>query len=118
MLFARRADRRHPSNAVPARYPGQTGTPRPDVEYAVNQLAEMAVRAMSPAINDPFTAMTCLDRIGDGLVAFIRPGGQQLPVLRPGRPLLLILEPITIHDLLHAAFDMLRHASCNNASVL
>ena len=39
-------------------------TPTQDVAYAVNQLVEMAVRAMSPAINDPFTAMTCLDYIG------------------------------------------------------
>jgi uncharacterized membrane protein len=36
---------------------------------------------------------------------------------RDGR-LLLILEPVTFGDLLSAAFDMLRHASCNNASVL
>ncbi len=53
---------------------GNGRTPTQDVEYAVNQLVEMAVRAMSPAINDPFTAMTCLDHIGDGLVQFIRQG--------------------------------------------
>ena len=34
----------------------------------------MAVRAMSPAINDPFTAMTCLDYIGEGLALFIQQG--------------------------------------------
>ncbi len=97
---------------------GNGRTPSQDIEYAVNQLAEMAVRAMSPAINDPFTAMTCLDRIGDGLVAFIRQGGNNSQYYdRDGR-LLLILEPVTIDDLLNAAFDMLRHASCNNASVL
>jgi uncharacterized membrane protein len=27
----------------------------------------MAVRALSPAINDPFTAMMCTDRLGEGL---------------------------------------------------
>ncbi len=46
---------------------GNQRTPTQDVEYAVNQLVEMAVRAMSPAINDPFTAMTCLDYLGQGL---------------------------------------------------
>ena len=51
---------------------GKQRTPTQDVEYAVNQLAEMAVRAMSPAINDPFTAMTCLDYMGDGLAVFVR----------------------------------------------
>ena len=53
---------------------GNRRTPTQDIEYAVNQLVEMAVRAMSPAINDPFTAMTCLDYLGDGLALFIRQG--------------------------------------------
>ena len=53
---------------------GNGRTPTQDVEYAVKQLTEMAVRAMSPAINDPFTAMTCLDHMAHGLVQFIRHG--------------------------------------------
>jgi uncharacterized membrane protein len=30
----------------------------------------------------------------------------------------LLLEPVTFGELLNAAFDMLRHASCDNARVL
>jgi uncharacterized membrane protein len=97
---------------------GNGRTPSQDVEYAVNQLNEMAVRAMSPAINDPFTAMTCLDRIGDGLATFIRQGGNDSHHWDQDGRLRLILDPVTIDDLLDAAFDMLRHASCNNANVL
>jgi uncharacterized membrane protein len=97
---------------------GNVRTPTQDTEYAVNQLTEMAVRAMSPAINDPFTAMTCLDHIGAGLVDFIRRGDKGSHYFdRHGR-LCLVLEPVTFAALLSAAFDMLRHASCDNASVL
>jgi uncharacterized membrane protein len=97
---------------------GNGRTPTQDVEYAVNQLTEMAVRAMSPAINDPFTAMTCLDHVCDGLVKFIRQGEKGSHYYdREGR-LRLVLEPVTFDQLLSAAFDMLRHASCDNASVL
>jgi uncharacterized membrane protein len=97
---------------------GNGRTPTQDVQYAVNQLTEMAVRAMSPAINDPFTAMTCLDHIGDGLVMFLQRGERGSHYYdRDGR-LRLILEPVTFDELLSAAFDMLRHASCDNASVL
>jgi uncharacterized membrane protein len=97
---------------------GNGRTPTQDVEYAVNQLTEMAVRAMSPAINDPFTAMTCLDHMGDGLAQFIRQGERGSQYYdRDGR-LHLVLEPVTFGELLSAAFDMLRHASCDNASVL
>ena len=97
---------------------GNGRTPTQDVEYAVKQLTEMAVRAMSPAINDPFTAMTCLDHLGDGLAQFIRQGEKGSHYTdRDGR-LRIILEPVTFDELLSAAFDMLRHASCDNASVL
>ena len=66
---------------------------------------------MSPAINDPFTAMTCLDHMGNGLAAFIRQGEQSSHYYdRDGR-LRLVLEPVTSGELFNAAFDMLRHAS-------
>ena len=97
---------------------GNGRTPTQDIVYAVNQLTEMAVRAMSPAINDPFTAMTCLDHVGDGLVAFIRQGEERSHYYDGDGRLRLILEPVTFDELLGAAFDMLRHASCDNASVL
>lgn len=42
-------------------------TPEQDLEFAVEQLSEIAVRAMSPAINDPYTAVRCLDRLEAGL---------------------------------------------------
>ncbi len=35
-----------------------------DVEDALRQLVEVAVRALSPGINDPHTAMSVLDRLG------------------------------------------------------
>jgi len=97
---------------------GNGRTPTQDVQYAVNQLTEMAVRAMSPAINDPFTAMTCLDHVGHGLVKFIRQGEKGSHYHDRAGRLRLVLEPVTFDDLLSAAFDMLRHASCDNASVL
>jgi uncharacterized membrane protein len=97
---------------------GNQRTPTQDVEYAVNQLTEIAVRAMSPAINDPFTAMTCLDYLGEGLALFAR-RGEISPYIydRQGR-LRLVFDPVTFDELLSAAFDMLRHASCDNSRVL
>jgi uncharacterized membrane protein len=97
---------------------GNQRTPTQDVEYAVNQLVEMAVRAMSPAINDPFTAMTCLDYQAQSL-ALLAQKGRESPYIydRNGR-LRLVFEPLPFGELLNAAFDMLRHASCDNAAVL
>jgi uncharacterized membrane protein len=97
---------------------GNVRTPTQDVAYGVNQLVEMAVRAMSPAINDPFTAMTCLDHIGEGLTLFIKQGEKSPYYYDQDNQLRLVLEPITFPELLDGAFDMLRHASCDNATVL
>jgi uncharacterized membrane protein len=38
-----------------------------DPVFAIDQLVEIAIRALSPAVNDTFTAMTCLDWISSGL---------------------------------------------------
>ena len=97
---------------------GNVRTPTQDVLYAVNQLVEMAVRAMSAAINDPFTAMTCLDYLGDGLALFIGQAERRTQYFDQDGRLSFVLEPVTIDELLNTAFDMLRHASCDNASVL
>ena len=115
------ADRVNPQNDKLIRRAFQLGnvrTPIQDTVCAVNQLTEMAVRAMSPAINDPFTAMTCLDHLGNGLATFIRQGENDTEYYDRGGTLRLVLERATFADLLSAAFDMLRHASCDNANVL
>jgi uncharacterized membrane protein len=46
---------------------GAQRTTRQDVEFAIQQLAQVAVRALSPALNDPWTATMCLDRLGAAL---------------------------------------------------
>ena len=38
-----------------------------DAVFAIDQLVEIAIRALSPAVNDTFTALTCIDWLADGL---------------------------------------------------
>src|SRR5690606_11446489 len=46
---------------------GRHRTPIQDPDYAVHQLVEVAVRALSPGINDPFAAVICVDWLGSAL---------------------------------------------------
>lgn len=46
---------------------GESRTPHQDVAFAVQQLTEMAVRALSPGTNDPYTAINALDDLSAGL---------------------------------------------------
>ncbi len=64
-----------PANAAPsvsqalrrAHITGATRTLAQDLPFAVDQLVEIAIRALSPAVNDTFTALTCIDWLGDSL---------------------------------------------------
>ena len=43
---------------------GNSRTPAQDFFFAVDELVEIAARALSTGVNDPYTAMTCLDWLG------------------------------------------------------
>lgn len=43
---------------------GATRTPKQDPDFLIDELVEIALRALSPGINDPFTAITALHWLG------------------------------------------------------
>ena len=53
---------------------GRHRTPEQDVEYMLDQMVEIAVRALSPGINDPFTAISCVNWLGEALCRLGRRG--------------------------------------------
>ncbi len=46
---------------------GESRTPTQDLEYSVRHLVEIAIRALSPGINDSFTAVSVLDHLSQSL---------------------------------------------------
>ncbi|MFO7809073.1 DUF2254 domain-containing protein [Guyparkeria sp.] len=46
---------------------GNQRTSGQDIEFALFELVEIVVRALSPGINNPFTAIACIDRLGSAL---------------------------------------------------
>jgi len=46
---------------------GSRRTPLQDDRFLVDELVEIGTRALSPGVNDPFTAITCLDWLGAAL---------------------------------------------------
>lgn len=53
-------------------YLGVSRTSEQDVESAIEQLVEVGVRALSPALNDHFTAVRCIDRLTAALCRMAR----------------------------------------------
>lgn len=80
-----------------------------DVERGVSQLAEVAVRALSPGINDPFTAGQAVRRLGVSLSLL---ADRELPTpcyYDDDGTLRVVVPTPTIADLLRLAFDQIRH---------
>jgi len=96
---------------------GSRRTPRQDVECAVNELVEVAVRALSPGINDPFTAMNCIDRLGASLGRLAdREAPSPYLCDEEGR-LRVIARSISFADVLSAAFNQIRQFSHGSVAV-
>jgi len=88
-----------------------------DVEFAVDQLVEIALRALSPGINDPFTALACVDRLGAAVVEIAaRPVPSPLRHDEKG-VLRVVAEPVTMAGFADAAFHQIRQAARTNAAV-
>ena len=67
-VFSRAATAEEARKAIAAAFViGSTRTPEQDVEFPLQQLVQVAVRALSPSLNDPFTANAAIDRIVAGL---------------------------------------------------
>ncbi len=88
-----------------------------DPEYGILQLVEIALRALSPGINDAFTAMTCIDHLG-GILSSIAGLPERSPIRRDddGR-VRLLLDPIDFAGVLEAAFNQIRQNAAGQASV-
>ena len=89
-----------------------------DTEFAFLQLSEIAVRALSPGINDPFTAMMCLDRITASLcLAATKRWPSPYRYNKHGE-LRLISKLLSAEDLTETAYGHIKHAAKDSPAVL
>jgi uncharacterized membrane protein len=88
-----------------------------DLEFAVRQLVEVGVRALSPGINDPHTAMSVLDRLGAALCDAVQLHFSTGVSLHDGRTV-LVVPAIDYGGLTDAMFHMLRQNAAGNTAVL
>lgn len=79
-----------------------------DPEYGVHQLVEIAVRALSPGVNDPYTALSCVDWLGAALCKVAERPLRSARHRDEGGQLRLVVDPITFDGMLAAAFNQIR----------
>ncbi len=90
---------------------GDERTLAADVAFPVRQLADIALRALSPGINDPTTAENAMGSLADTLVrvAADEPVGA-VRVDGEGEPRLCAC-PTSLDELVHLGFEQVRHAA-------
>ena len=97
---------------------GDERTPVQDLEFAIRHLVEVALRALSPGINDPFTAMVVIDRLRDSLSRLM---GRRLPpeIQRDGSGKVRIHREVSTYEgVMGAAFHQIRQAASSHSAVL
>ena len=93
-------------------------TPTQDIGFLFDELVEIALRALSPGVNDPQTAITCIHWLSAGFSKL----GQRRPPSEfrydEEHELRVITVAVTFEGLFKRAFDQLTHAARRDGYVL
>jgi uncharacterized membrane protein len=96
---------------------GSQRTDQQDVEFSINQLVEIAVRALSPGINDPFTAIRCIDQLSAALCHLACKEIPSTYRYDDENKLRVIAKSVTFVDALDAAFNQIRQYGQTSVAV-
>ena len=89
-----------------------------DIAFGIDQLVEIAIRALSPAVNDTFTALTCIDWLGDSLCKIAVDWHPQSVHLDGLGTIRLITVPVSYERLVQRSFEKVRQAAGGMPAVL
>jgi uncharacterized membrane protein len=111
IMMVSKGDRLDPADAahlVEAFDLGPTRTLQQDVEFGVLQIVDIALKAISPAVNDPSTAIGCVDQLSRIMIRFV---ARQVPeelLYDPPGVIRVSVMWMQFPRLLDAAFDQIR----------
>lgn len=97
---------------------GAQRTSEQDVEYSIHQLVEIAVRALSPGVNDPFTALGCIDYLGSVICRIMERDFPAEHLFGEDDEVLVTLKVVSFSGIVRAAFDQIRQHGSNDAAIL
>ena len=96
---------------------GPRRTMQQDVEFGIVQIVDIALRAMSPAVNDPTTALSCVDQLSCILIRWLSREAPRSFYYDPPHVLRVIIPWIRFEGLLNLAFEQIRHYAASDAAV-
>ena len=96
---------------------GTYRTMEQDLEYAIAQYVEIALRSLSPAVNDPATAISCVDWIGDSLIALAAEPIGVASFADASGALRVVVPANSIERVIAAGFNEIRQNAVNAPAV-
>jgi uncharacterized membrane protein len=96
---------------------GSRRTPGQDVEFGILEISDIAVKALSPGINDPTTAVHCIDRLTEILLALGTRSPPRVERTRDGR-VHFLARHTSFDRAVGLAFDRIRHFGEANPEVM
>lgn len=97
---------------------GQVRTPSQDIEYSARHLVEVGLRALSPGINDNFTAISALDKLSSALGILLREDLPRRVFHDENEKLRLIGTVSSEPEIIFNAFSAIRHAGQDKPDIL
>jgi uncharacterized membrane protein len=96
---------------------GPTRTMQQDVEFGIIQIVDIALRAISPAVNDPTTAINCIDQLTRVMIVWASRAAPPTYLHAPPHVLRLAIPWIGYEGLLDTAFEQIRHYAKSDIAV-
>src|SRR5450755_4176184 len=97
---------------------GRHRTLTQDSEFGIAQIVEIAIRALSPAVNDTFTGVACVDWLADALLVLAEKPPLEGNWYDTTSRLRVWMPPVRLERLAKFAFDQIRQASATTPAVL
>ena len=97
---------------------GRHRTLTQDSEFGIAQVVEIAIRALSPAVNDTFTGVACVDWLADALLTLAERPPLEGNWYDTSSRLRVWMPPVRLERLAKFAFDQIRQASATTPAVL
>ncbi len=97
---------------------GKTKTSQQDLEYSIKQMVEIAVRALSTGVNDPYTAITCIDNLTSTMCYLAQAKFPSKYRFDEERNIRIIADAVDFQGVLDTTFNQIRQFSGGNAAVI
>jgi uncharacterized membrane protein len=97
---------------------GKTKTSQQTLEFSIHQLDEIALRALSPGVNDPFTAIACIDNLTATMCYLAEAKFPSKYRFDKEKNLRVVTDGSDFEGVLDAAFNQIRQSSAGNTAVI